>query len=100
MALHQLFRGLLKTAVSTCSPLGFPGVSYVGEKFGRIHSRARATRELPYLLALLDHIHHPPSSSVRLASFRPFRSFSVSDALFRLTFATHPRALALSLDRS
>lgn len=38
---------LLETAVSTCPPLGFPGVNYVGEKFGRIHSRDRGTRELP-----------------------------------------------------
>lgn len=98
-AARQLFRGLLKTAVSTCPPLGFPGVSYVGEKFGRIHSRARDARALPFLLALLDHVHHPLRVHLpRLASFRPFRS--VSDALFRLTFATHPRALGLSLDRS
>lgn len=59
-------------------------MSYVGEKFGRIHSRARGTRELPFLLALLDHVHHPlrpssasrvlPSLSLLLRLRRPFPS--------------------------
>lgn len=89
VARQQLFRRLLKTAVSIRTPLGFPRGELCRRKvWAYTQSWPRHTRTTL------------PPSPFSIASFRPFRSFFVSGALFRLTSATHPHALVLSLDRS
>lgn len=63
-------------SVSTCPPGGSPGRVTTREKFGRIHSGTRENHPSFFTTSL---VHHPLLFS---ASLNPFRSLSVSDALF------------------
>lgn len=84
MARHQLFRGLLKTAVSICTPLGFPGGELCRRKvwaytqscprYTRTTLPSRPSRSRPPLYLILRPSRILPSLSLFLHLRRPFPS--------------------------